>query len=48
MDKITAKRLVAQRRGMEKVRKYCDEHTLPYPPELSSYLMEVQRYRSGD
>ena len=47
MDEVTVKRLIAQRRAMAKVQKLCDAQNLPYPPELSAYLMDTWKYRNG-
>jgi len=40
MDNFTAKKIVSERRTMNKVRITCDKNGWPYPPELISYLQE--------
>lgn len=50
MDEATAKTIVAERRMMAKVQRACDEQDLPYPPELTAYLLDpyLTRITRGD
>lgn len=41
MDNATVKKIIWERRAMNRARKVCDEQNLPYPAELCEWLLSL-------